>query len=175
MTCRPALRRLVGVVGLVVVAALHPATAAAQQPATSSSVAPPTAVSVEPEVGDYSSALGDWPVEAVRVTADLEEGVTFTVALKGTGGQELWTETAQYTEPFVRIPVSGVAVGDLGSVEFNSTLVLGQLIPPELEERLQGGGGSTGQVATSMALVVIIAVILFRTPLPAAASQRWTK
>lgn len=157
---------------VVLVALAGPASA---QQVMTPTVAPPTKADVEPEVGDYSDALGDWPVEAVRVTADLEAGVTFTVRLKGSGGQVLWEQTAQYTAPFTRLPVSGVTVRELAAVEFNSTLVLGQLITPELEQQLQGGGGSTGQVATSMALVMIVAVILFRTPLPAAASQRWTK
>ncbi len=151
------------------------APVAAAQDATPTSAAAPTRATVEPEVGEYSGALGDWPVEAVRVTADIDAGTTFTVVLKGSSGQVLAEETTQYTEPFTRVPVSGVSVRELAGVEFKSTLVLGQLITPELEERLQGGGGSTGQVATSMALVTIIAVILFRTPLPAAATQRWTK
>lgn len=150
--------------------------AGAQESSTSSSVKAPTRAEVEFEVGDYDKAAGDWSIEAVRVTGDMADNTSFTISLLGSGGRELWRVDSEFTGPEMRIPVdAAVGVRDVTSTELSSNLVAGELITPELEERLQGGGGSTGQVATSMALVMIIAVILFRTPLPAAATQRWTK
>jgi hypothetical protein len=164
---------LVGAFALFV--GIGPATAQ-ESSTTSTSLKVPTRAAVEFEIGDYDSAVGDWAIEAVTVTGDIQDNTTFTIILRGSGGRELWRVDSEFMGPEMRIPVGAeVAVGDVTSTELSSNLVAGQLITPELEDRLQGGGGSTGQVATSMALVMIIAVILFRTPLPAAATQRWTK
>jgi hypothetical protein len=170
--CRPT-----AALWFVVVAVLAPAgTAAAQDTTSSTEVEAPKDAHVSLDIGDFNSSLGDWPVEALEVTGDMEADTEFTIFLKSTSGTTVFTATAKYTPPTTKIPVSSsVGVGDVASVEFSSSLLAGSLIAPELEEQLQGGGGSTGQVATSMALVMIVAVILFRTPLPAAATQRWTK
>lgn len=166
-------RLALGFVAAVAVLLFAAPNVAAQEASTTTAGLPRSA-DVGIEVGDFDDALGDWPVTAVSVTGEIDEGVVFTVTLKGSNGV-LWTGSAEYTEPLTTLPVTGVGVGEVVSAELGSTLVLGQLILPELEDQLQGGGGSTGQVATSMALVIIVAVILFRTPLPAAATQRWTK
>jgi hypothetical protein len=97
------------------------------------------------------------------------------VVLTGKGGRALWTKTATFDAPVTTLTVEGVVVHDVEQAGFNSTAVLGELVVPDLEKPTSSGGGSSGQVATSMTLVIIVAVILFRTPLPAAASQRWTR
>ena len=113
---------------------------------------------------------------AIKVTADIEDNTTFSVILHGSGGRELWRVDTQFRGPTMTIPVTGVAVGDVTETELSTpTSWLGPLIVPELDNTVSGGGRFDGQVATSLALVMIIAVILFRTPLPAAATQRWTK
>ena len=172
-------RRIVGALFAAAVGFLLPAAAASAQDSTtpSTEVKAPTSADVELEIGAYDAALNDWPVTAVVVTGDIEEDLEFRVVLAGNSGQ-LWAESTTFAGPETRIPIlTKIAVGDVTSAELSSALVLGALITPELGEGTQpgAGGGSTGQVATSMALVIIIAVILFRTPLPAASVQRWTR
>ncbi|MDP1806754.1 MAG: hypothetical protein Q8K72_16365, partial [Acidimicrobiales bacterium] len=143
--------------------------AGAQDATSTTPVRAPTHARVELEVGPYNAAVGDWPVVGVRVTGDLEPALAFTIMLKGAGDQVLWREDSTFSPPATRLAVTGVRASEVTSADFNSTLVLGQLVVPQLEGQGEaGGGGSTGQVATSMSLVIIVAVILFRTPLPAA-------
>jgi hypothetical protein len=47
--------------------------------------------------------------------------------------------------------------------------------PRDAEVLSHAAGGGSGQLAVAMVLVVIVLVVLFRTPLPSATSQRWTK
>ena len=49
-----------------------------------------------------------------------------------------------------------------------------QIEPPEIEWKAGGGGGG-GQLALSMVMAVLLVAIVFRTPLPSASTQRWTK
>jgi hypothetical protein len=167
----------VALCGLVLLLVAGMAPAGAQESTSSTEVKAPTKADVAIDLGDYDASIGDWTVSGLQVTGDMELDTEFTVKLTSNSGRELFSATVKYTGPGMRIPVDrGVAVRDVDNVAFSSNLLAGELITPELgENSLQGGGGSTGQVATSMALVMIVAVILFRTPLPAAATQRWTK
>jgi hypothetical protein len=150
---------------------------AAAQDTTSTTTKAPTEANVDFEVGRYGvGGKEDWPIDALIVSGDMDDNTTLTVTVKGEGGRVIWTDAIQYFNPSTRVPVTGVGVGDVQAVEVSSALVAGAVIQAQLEEpSVPGGGGSTGQVATSMSLVIIVAVILFRTPLPAAATQRWTK
>ena len=130
------------------------------------------------DVGDYDPARNDWTIEVVQVTGDLEEGQPFTVEVYGEGDEVLFTATQPYTSPATRIEVTAtVAVGDVerAGVSQAITEVGGVVIDrPEVEWSTSGGGGS-GQLALSMVMAVIIVAIVFRTPLPSASTQRWTK
>jgi hypothetical protein len=165
------------VAGLVLVAALAWASPAmSQQPGSGDDT--PTQALISFDVGDYSSELHDWRVDAVLVSGDLEDGKDITVELLGADDRVLWTATAPFTAPQSRIEVhDSVVVGEVASAGMSQegTPVDPQLVPSQVVDPVQGGGGSSGQVATSMVLVIIVAVILFRTPLPAASTQRWTK
>ncbi len=137
----------------------------------------PRSVNISFDLGDFDTARGDWPVSTVIVDGDLDEGVDFTVELRGTGDRVIWSAVRAFTLPQTRIGTGEfIGVGDVTRAGISQALTLDPLlVQPELSENpVQGGGGSTGQVATSMVLVIIIAVILFRTPLPSASTQRWT-
>jgi hypothetical protein len=165
------------VAGLVLVAALAWASPVMAQEAGSDD-GQPIEAAISFDVGDYSAELHDWRVDAVLVSGNLEDGKDITLELLGTDGRVLWTATAPFTAPQARIEVRDtVVVGDVvgAGMSQEGTPVDPQLVPSEVVDPVQGGGGSSGQVATSMVLVIIVAVILFRTPLPAASTQRWTK
>ena len=49
-----------------------------------------------------------------------------------------------------------------------------QIEPPEVEWGAGGGAGG-GDLALTMVLAVLLVALVFRTPLPSASSQRWTK
>jgi hypothetical protein len=57
------------------------------------------------------------------------------------------------------------------------TEVGGTQVGPRRAEVIGGGagGGASGQLALSMVLTVVVLTILFRTPLPSASTQRWTR
>jgi hypothetical protein len=135
-------------------------------------------VDISFDVGEYDPARNDWTVEVVQVTGDLEEGRPFTVEVYGESDQILFSATQPYTSPTTRIEVtSTVAVGDVESAGVSQplTVVAGvQVERPEVDWSTSGGGGS-GQLALSMVMAVIIVAIVFRTPLPSATTQRWTK
>ncbi len=47
--------------------------------------------------------------------------------------------------------------------------------PPVVIDNQGAGGSGSGQLALSMVMSVVLVALLFRTPLPSATSQRWTK
>lgn len=165
------------VAGFVLASALAWADPAmSQQPGAGEGT--PTQAAISFDVGDYNPELHDWRVDAVLVSGDLQDGEDITIELLGANDRVLWTATAPFTAPQVRIEVHDtVVVGDVAAAGLSQEgePIDPQLVPSEVVDPVQGGGGSSGQVATSMVLVIIVAVILFRTPLPAASTQRWTK
>jgi hypothetical protein len=136
------------------------------------------AVDISFDVGEYDPARDDWTIEVVQVTGDLEAGRPFTVELVGAGDVVLFSATQPYTAPVTRIEVtSTIVVGQVegAGVSQPQTVVAGvQVERPEVDRSTSGGGGS-GQLALSMVMAVIIVAIVFRTPLPSASTQRWTK
>jgi hypothetical protein len=135
-------------------------------------------VDISFDVGDVDPADGDWHIEVVEVSGDLEAGQDFTVELTDVDGAVLWTATAVYTEPITRIEVTeDVFVGEVASagVEQGLTIVGGVQIEPPVVEWSAGGGAGGGQLALSMVMAVLVVAIVFRTPLPSASTQRWTK
>jgi hypothetical protein len=112
------------------------------------------------------------------VSGDLEDGRDFTVELTGEDGEVVWSATQPFTAPVTRIevttPVTVNEVVDAG-VSQGIAVVGGVQIEPPLLEWKGGGGGGGGQLALSMVMAVLLVAIVFRTPLPAATSQRWTK
>lgn len=138
--------------------------------------AEPRDVSVRFDLGEYDG--GDWTIAAVVVDGDLDEGQDVTVQILGTNERVLWEGARTFTGEALRIPVDQrILVGDVESAGIAQALTIVDplLVEPEINDPVAGGGGGTGQIATTMVLVIIIAVLLFRTPLPSAASQRWTK
>jgi hypothetical protein len=135
-------------------------------------------VDISFDVGDYDPARNDWTIEVVQVSGDLEEGRPFTVEVYGESDEVLFSATQPYTSPATRIEVTAtVAVGDVerAGVSQPITEVAGVVVErPEVDWSTSGGGGS-GQLALSMVMAVIIVAIVFRTPLPSASTQRWTR
>ena len=135
-------------------------------------------VSIEFDVGDIDPDTGEWMIDAVLVSGDLEEGAEFTVVLTDADGAEVWSSTQEFTAPVTEIEVTEpLAVGDVASagVEQAQTIVGGvQIEAPEVEWSAGGGAGG-GQLALSMVLAVLLVAIVFRTPLPSATTQRWTR
>jgi hypothetical protein len=164
-------RSLAGRGLLLIVLAGRAAPASAQD-----GVDEPREVEVGFDLGEYVG--GDWTVDAVVVEGDLDEGQDVTVQILGTSGRVLWQGTLPFTKPSLRIPLDQrVLVGDVESAGISQALTIVDtlLVEPDINAPVSGGGGGAGQIATTMVLVIIIAVILFRTPLPSASSQRWTK
>jgi hypothetical protein len=135
-------------------------------------------VDISFDVGDFDPTAGDWTIDAVEVSGDLEDGQDFTVILTEESGDELWSSTQEFTSPVTRIEViPGVTVAEVASagVEQGITEVAGvQIQPPRVDYGASGGGGG-GQLALSMVMAVLLVAIVFRTPLPSASTQRWTK
>ncbi|MGH9086000.1 MAG: hypothetical protein ACRDYW_11140 [Acidimicrobiales bacterium] len=156
---------------VILVCALGAPMASAQEPAIGE-------VDITFDVGEYDPARNDWTIDVVQVTGDLEEGQPFTVEIYGAGDEVLFSATQPYTSPATRIDVTAtVAVGEVESAGVSQplTVVAGvQVERPEVDWSTSGGGGS-GQLALSMVMAVIIVAIVFRTPLPSASTQRWTK
>jgi hypothetical protein len=153
-------------------------TCALAAPVASAQEPPIGEVDISFDVGEYDPARNDWTIEVVQVTGDLDEGQPFTVEVYGDGDEVLFSATQPYTSPTTRIEVTAtVAVGDVESAGVSQplTAVAGvQVERPEVDWSTSGGGGS-GQLALSMVMAVIIVAIVFRTPLPSATTQRWTK
>lgn len=130
------------------------------------------------DVGGFDATLGDWAVEVVEVTGDLADGQPFTAELTGADGRVLWSSTQAFTAPTMRIDVvPPVAVGAVAAagVSQPQTIVAGvQVERPEVTWSAAGGGGS-GQLALSMVMAIIVVAIVFRSPLPSASTQRWTR
>lgn len=129
-------------------------------------------------VGDYDAELDDWVVTAVEVSGDLEDGQPFTVTVTGPGGEDLWAATQAFDAPVMQIPVNPVvAVGEITAAGVSQPLaeVGGAVVErPQVDWGRAGGGGS-GQLALSVILAILVVAIVFRTPLPSATTQRWTK
>jgi hypothetical protein len=135
-------------------------------------------VSISFEVGELDPTAGDWTIDAVEVSGELEEGREFTITLLNAGGGTVWTGSAAYTDPITTIEVSEpVFVGEVASagVEQGITVVGGVQIEPPIVEWSAGGGAGGGDLALSMVLAVFLVALVFRTPLPSATVARWTK
>lgn len=134
-------------------------------------------VDISFDVGAFDPTIGDWAIETVVVSGALAEGQAFTVELSDADGLVLWSSTQAYAEP-MRIAVDRtVAVGDVAEagVSQPQVVVAGvQVVRPEVTWSAAGGGGS-GQLSLSMVLAIVVVAIVFRTPLPSASTQRWTR
>ena len=132
------------------------------------------------DTGDFDAEAGDWGVTVVYVSGDMEDGVPFTVELYGDGDTVLWSGTEDFTEPTTAVAVDQfVAVGEVVEAGISQALpevagVIDQRQEVEVQRQGAGGGGG-GALALSLVLAVVLLAILFRTPLPSAVSQRWTK
>lgn len=138
------------------------------------------AVTIAFDVGDHDAEAGDWPITVVHVTGDLEPGVGFTVELRDDDGAVVWSGDGEFTAPTTSLTVDElVVVGAVTEAAVSQALpdVAGDVVTrPEPEILQQGsGGGGGGQLALSMVVAVILVAILFRSPLPSASTQRWTK
>jgi hypothetical protein len=136
------------------------------------------AVDISFDVGDLDPIEGDWTIDAVEVSGELEEGRDFTLELTDEDGGVIWSSTQPFTAPVTRVTVTDViTVSEVAAagVAQGITVVGGvQIEPPEVD--WQGGpGGGGGQLALSMVMAVLLVAIVFRTPLPSASTQRWTK
>jgi hypothetical protein len=135
-------------------------------------------VDISFDVGEYDAELDDWAIDVVEVTGGLAVGEEFTVEVLDADDDVLFTATQPYAGPSTRIEVSvPVAVADVASagVAQPQPIVGGVVIErPEVDWSASGGGGS-GQLAMSMVMAVIVVAIIFRSPLPSASTQRWTK
>lgn len=136
------------------------------------------AVDISFDVGSFDGELGDWTIDVVVVSGELEVGAPFTVELLGEGDAVIWAATQPFTGSPMRISVDqAVAVGDVTSagVAQAQPIVGGvQVQRPPVEWSASGGGGS-GQLALSMVLAIIVVAVVFRTPMPSASTQRWTR
>jgi hypothetical protein len=166
--------RRVVVAGVAVVAALVVAA-----PRASAQEEPGRRVDISFEVGTYDAVLGDFPITGVVVDGDLAEGEEITVELRGSGDQLVWTGSAAFRAPSTTIDVDpAVGVGEVtsaGLVQRLTPIVASlEVAPPEVFHS-GGGGARSGQLALSMVVIVALFAILFRTPLPSASTQRWTR
>jgi hypothetical protein len=131
------------------------------------------------DIGEPDPTTGDFLIDAVLVSGDLEDGQDFTVVLLDADGVEVWSATQEFTNPVTEIDVTEpVGVGAVASagVEQGLTIVEGvQIEPPVVEWSAGGGGAGGGELALSMVLAVLLVAMVFRTPLPSASVQRWTK
>lgn len=132
------------------------------------------------DVGDFDGDEGDWPITVVYVAGDMEDGEPFTVELLDEDGAVLWSATEAFTAPITTVTVEPfVAVGEVAEAEVSQAVaaVAGAVVerPPAEVLRQGAGGGGGGTLALSMVLAVVLVAIVFRTPLPSASTQRWTK
>ena len=132
------------------------------------------------DTGAFDSEQEDWPITVVYVTGDMDDGEPFTVQLTGEDGAVLWSATEVFTAPTTTVSVVPfLPVGAVTGAEVSQavTQVAGDRVerhPPEVLSQGAGGGGG-GTLALSMVLAIVLVAIVFRTPLPSASSQRWTK
>jgi hypothetical protein len=166
---RIALPAMMSIVFLLLIALARPASAQEE---------PLRNVDISFDVGGYDATVGDWAVTVVEITGDLADGQDFTAQLTGADGEVLWSSTQAFTAPSMRIDVApAVAVGAIAAagVSQPQTEVEGvQVERPAVTWSAAGGGGS-GQLALSMVMAVIVVAIVFRSPLPSASTQRWTR
>ena len=132
------------------------------------------------DTGDFDADAGDWPITVVYVSGDVDEAAPFTVELLGEDGGVLWTGTEDFDGPTTAVAVASfVAVGDVvqAAISQPDPEVAGDVTERDVVDVLrQGAGGSGGgTIALSLVLAIILLAILFRTPLPSAVTQRWTK
>jgi hypothetical protein len=189
---------------LPVAVALGGFLAASPAAAQDASVGDVRSVEISYEVGPYDPASQDWGIVAVVLRGDLDPDEPVNVELWAEG-QRLWAGITRVTAPETRLPVDDfVAIGDLVEVGIWQPLApaedfvilspdlpepppnepavepaaeVGGIRVPEATDEVLGrtAGGGSGQLALAMILVAIVLVIVFRTPLPSATSQRWTK
>ena len=140
---------------------------------------PTGTVNISFDVGEYDDALGDWPIDVVEVSGDLADGEDFTVELRDDDGAVLWSATQAFANDPTRITVDRpVAVADVADAGVSQplTIVGGvQVERPPVTWSASGGGTGSGQLALSMVLAIIVVAVVFRTPLPSASTQRWTR
>ena len=171
---RVAVRVVVLIVGVCAAVVVSASTASAQDGEAIGEV------DISFDVGPFNEAEGDWLIEVVQVAGDLEDGQEFTVELTDSDGDTVWSATVAFDGPVTRIPVSEpVTVGEVaaaGVSQAQAPAVVGgvQIEPPIVDWRAAGGGAG-GQLALSMVMAVLLVAIVFRTPLPSASTQRWTK
>lgn len=164
----------VGVLIAGVCLVVLPSTAASAQEE------PGGAVDISFDVGEFDEAAGDWTIDVVEVSGDLEDGQEFTLELTGSDGEVVWSATEAFDGPVTRITVTEpVTVGEVagaGVSQAQPPAVVGgvQIEPPIVDWGASGSGGG-GQLALSMVMAVLLVAIVFRTPLPSASTQRWTK
>jgi hypothetical protein len=162
---------------LAVVAVFGVEPAAAQEAPPSPDK--PRQIDVGFDVGSYDSDLGDFPVEAVIVRGDGMAGSPVKVEVRDDDGDVIWSGETSFTPPETRIPVNPpIAVARVGSVSLAQDLPIveaAQIVPPQVSHAVEGGAGGSGQLALSMVLIVALVAILFRSPLPSASTQRWTR
>ena len=137
-------------------------------------------VEISFEIGPYDADIDDFPVSAVIVEGNLEDGKDVTVEIKGTGGRVLWSGTAPFHAPSITIDVDElVPVGEVASAgvaQAREPVVAGVVIePPEVFHSSGGGAAGSGQLGLSMVVIIALFAILFRTPLPSASTQRWIR
>jgi hypothetical protein len=137
-------------------------------------------VDISFDVGDFDETAGDWTIDVVEVSGDLRDGQEFTVELTDSDGAVVWSATDAFVAPVTRISVSElVTVGEVAAAGVSQAqapvVVEGvQIEPPRVDFGASGSGGG-GQLALSMVMAVLLVAIVFRTPLPSASTQRWTK
>ena len=116
----------------------------------------------------------------MEVSGDLEDGEDFTVELTGAGrrGGVVGDRAVHAHRSRGSRSPTPVAVGEVAAagVSQGITVVAGRA-DRAAGARLEacGGGGGAGQLALSMVMAVLLVAIVFRTPLPSATTQRWTK
>lgn len=163
-------RLLVIFLGLPLGALLLAAPASAQEDSLGQ-------VDISFDVGPFDPTIDDWAIEVVEVSGALAEGQAFTVELSDADGLVLWSSTQPYAEPMQIVVDRTVAVGQVAEAGVSQPqVVVGgvQVVRPEVTWSAAGGGGS-GQLSLSMVLAVVIVAIVFRTPLPSASTERWTR
>lgn len=134
-------------------------------------------VDISFDVGPYDAELGDWPIEVVTVTGALAEGEAFTVELRDVDGTVVWSATQPFTRGLRIVVDRHVPVGvvaDAGVSQAQAIVAGTQVVRPEVTWSAAGGGGA-GQLSLSMVLAVVVVAIVFRSPLPSASTERWTR
>jgi hypothetical protein len=176
--------RVLPLLAATAVCLLGTATGAAAQEGPDASDGPTTTGSGSPrvdisfDIGAFDPELDDFAVVAVVVRGETASPASTTVALRGSGGELLWSATVTLTPPSTTIRVDPpVAVGEVASAGLEQAVPLvaaEAFVPPDVFHSGRGGGGS-GQLALSLVLIVALVAIVFRTPLPSTSTERWTR